>query len=95
MKLNVKSNVTSEAIAITTSSDDPDQIVIPNYEDHPLTVSLRAELSKASGYYGHILNPDRTTNLDLHAACQKLENFTLESADPVPVAKPLPEDVQS
>lgn len=95
MKLSVKHNVTQEAIAVTTALDDADSPVTPKYEQHPLTVSLRLELSQASGYYGHTMNPDRTTNLDLHAACQKLTSFTLDSADPVPVAKPLPEDTQS
>lgn len=95
MRISVKSNITDEAIAITTALDDADSPVTPEYQVHPLTASLRAELSRASGYYGHIFNPDRTTNLDLHAACQKLESFSLESAEPVPVAKPLPEDTQS
>lgn len=95
MKVSIKHNVTQEAIAITTASDDPDQVVTPDYEDHYLVASLRAELSEVSGFYGHIFTPDRTTNLDLYAACGKLPSFTLESADPVPVAKPLPEDTQS
>ena len=95
MKLEVTHNITGEAIAITTDSSSPDEPVTPKYEQHPLTASLLLELGQASGYYGHIINVDRTTDLDLHAACQKLESFSLKSADPVPVAKPLPEDAQS
>lgn len=95
MKVSVKHNVTQEAIAITTALDDADSPVTPDYQDHPLTASLKAELSESSGFYGHIFTPGNTTNLDLYAACGKLPSFTLESADPVPVAKPLPEDTQS
>lgn len=95
MKISVRHKITRDVLEIRTASNNPDTPVKPAYPSHPSTEVLKSELRSQSGFYGHTIDPDNTTNLDLYVALKNLETFALESATPVPKPNPLPEGVQT
>lgn len=67
--MRITITIAGGTVEITTPHNDPDRPVSPTYTGESEVVQiLKEELSESYGHYGHILDPDNTTNLDLQAA---------------------------
>ena len=97
MKITLKNEVTDSLIIITTPGYDPDTSVVPKLTSvDPREVAiLKSELEYTHGYYGHIFDIERTTNLDLYAVLYQLKGYKIVSIDKIPKARPLPPGVCS
>lgn len=90
------------SVLIQTANENPDDLVIPVYQvrgvdsAHATVIinDLKEALSMTPGAYGHLINPDFTSNLDLLTACQKLKGYKVKAA-PALKARSLPSGVQS
>lgn len=101
----------SDEIVLETSSDEPDKLsdISTSYADGgnsedpegteyllgTIKDVLFEELSNCYGHYGHIINPDAISNLDLVAAVPQLKEFKLVGKLPELDFEPLPDDVES
>lgn len=95
MNIELKHKPTQETIAIVTPNNDPDTLIKPTYSD-PEFPDLLPELRETYGFYGHLINPESVTNMDLMAACSKLPSFEIVSLDNEGMtASSLPEGVQT
>lgn len=79
---------------ISTPHNDPDKLVNPSLAGIDLN-TLKAELSQAYGHYGHTIDLENTTNLDLQAASYKLPSFEVVSVEPAIAPNPLPDNALS
>jgi hypothetical protein len=84
-------------LTVTTPNNDPDEIVAPELASDSEASELLEELFKAAledsaGHYGHIIDPDNVSNLDLQAACYKLDEFEVVEIEPPITPSELPED---
>lgn len=90
-------------VTITTDHNDPDEIVYPqisvesgnNKIQKHIEERLRAEINRGSGFYGHTMDFDNTTNLDLSAAVTSLSSFEVISIEPKITPNPLPDGVKT
>lgn len=94
MKITLKHKYTLEPHAIATEGSDPDEPVSPTLMGESLN-TLRSELSASYGHYGHTIDLDSTTNLDLQAAVYGLPSFEVVSIEPAIAPNPLPENTLS
>lgn len=83
-----------ENLEIKTEHDDPDRQVTLTILGQSRNLFLK-ELSNSYGYYGHTINPETTSNLDLTVACHKLPSFKVEKIEPQISVRPLSEGVVS
>jgi|GEM_PF-4571610 hypothetical protein len=90
MLIKLTHTESSEDIVITTSNDDPTEIV--NVSFSPLThkEQLMYELENSTGMYGHKIKLDSLNNLDLTAAVRSLPSFLVFSIEPYITASALP-----
>lgn len=85
-------------LTVTTPNDDPDEVVKPEISTDSEASDLLQEifqlaLEDSAGHYGHIIDPNNVSNLDLQAACYKLEDFEVVEIKPRISPNPLPEGV--
>ncbi len=94
MIITLRHKTTQEIITISTDSSDADEPVTfttdGNHKD-----MLMHELSESYGHYGHGIDLEETTNLDLQAAAYKLPTFEVVSIAPVITPNQLPEGAVS
>ena len=90
MKITLVHKVTILEATITTNHDDPDEVVTVIFGGAHFEQLLH-ELSKSYGHYGHLIDTESTTNLDLQSAAHKLPSFELKSIEPEIKPRPLPE----
>ncbi len=72
--------------------EDPDSTSKIEYSgDHQMIADIKSKINENPyGYYGHIIDPDVTTSLDLYVAIMRLEGYKIE-VDKVPRGKPIPD----
>lgn len=85
---------------LKTATNDPDdfvEVTLDTQEDIEDDIEdvLVRELESVSGFYGHLVTLDTTTNLDLYTAFLKLPSFTMTSVSPKPKPKVLQGEVQT
>jgi hypothetical protein len=86
----------NKIIEITTKKDSADDLVVPFFKgEESIILELKNVLNKSYGYYGHRINLERTTNLDLYSACLNLEDYQLVSCEPIPKPNPKYKDMQT
>ncbi len=92
MKINLEHAVTESRVIIETEHDDPDEPVKPRFASDSSDAILIAkdEFNEASGHYGHLIDIESTTNLDLATAARQLPSFKLISVEPEIKANPIP-----
>lgn len=105
MKINLRYKVTGTEIIIETQHNDPDESIeidfrAKNQEEQLVADALGAntlkyEIERQHGFYGHRIELDSTTNLDLAHAVRSLPSFDLISIEPQIKPSPLPEGVQT
>ena len=97
MLITLNHKATGIQATISTDNFDPDEPVKPTItSDNPiLRESLINELNSSSGIFGHLLDIESTTNLDLLAASRKLEYFDFISVDQEIEPSNLPDDVNT
>ncbi len=105
MKINLRYKETGTEIIIETQHNDPDDPVKLDFraknQEEQLIVdalknnTLKIEIESQYGHYGHGIELNSTTNLDLAIAVRSLPSFELISIDPRIMPSPLPEGVQS
>lgn len=95
MLINLKHRTTGAIAFIETDGYDPDEPVTPVINSDKLEELLTYELNNSSGFYGHLININSTTNLDLSAATRKLPSFEFISIDQEVEPTNLPEEVQT
>ena len=83
-------------LIVTTPNDDPDEVVTPELSSDSEAGELLEELFKAAledsaGHYGHVIDSDNVSNLDLQAACYKLNEFEVAEVEPPISPSELPE----
>jgi hypothetical protein len=83
-------------VTITTPNDDPDEPHTPTIESDSevaelLTEIFESALEESAGHYGNVIDPLNVTNLDLQAACYKLEEFEVLEIEPKILPSPLPD----
>ena len=78
MKIELKHKELGYNVAIATPHNDPDQTFSLKLED----IWLKKELGNAYGYYGHGINLDNISNLDLAIAVKTLPSFTVVNIEP-------------
>lgn len=79
-------------VTVETPHHDPHAPIVPEYSGQERDVEyFLDDLEGSYGYYGHILDIENTTNLDLYAAIAKLEHWEILEIDIIPQAKPLPD----
>ncbi len=94
MIVELKHKITGRQIIIETDVDDADSPTSFKM-DGQHQEALQHELGQSYGHYGHVLDIEQTTNLDLAAAVRKLPSFDVVSIDPEPTASDLPEGAVS
>lgn len=67
-------------LVIEAANDDPDEPLKPELSTDSEVGELLQEifltaLEESAGHYGNVIDPDNVSNLDLQAACYKLEDF--------------------
>jgi|688.fasta_scaffold1651384_1 hypothetical protein len=97
MLITLNHKATGVQATISTEGFDPDETVKPIIDaDNPdLRELLINELNDSSGIFGHLIDIESTTNLDLAAAARKLEYFDFVSIDREIEPSNLPEDVNT
>jgi hypothetical protein len=97
MLITLNHKIIGTQATISTDGFDPDEPVKPVIRsDNPiLKKSLISELNNSSGIFGHLLDIESTTNLDLAAAARKLEYFDFISIDQEIEPSDLPDDVNT
>lgn len=81
-------------VMIRTPHHDPDGAVEPEYIGLPMLVDLvKRKISESYGFYGHLLDPDAITNLDLAHALKTGKDWKVEEIAPEIRPAPLPEGV--
>jgi hypothetical protein len=81
-------------VTLTTEHNDPQQEtgvifkVKPPEAEKLILAKLKQEEEGLYGHYGHLINFNRVTNLDLQAAMRNLKAFTLISINPEMKADP-------
>lgn len=79
-------------VMIRTPHDDPDGTVKPEYVGLSMFVNLvKMKLSESYGFYGHLLDPDAITNLDLNHALVVGKDWEVEAIAPKIEPSPLPD----
>lgn len=74
MQVKIHDLLLLQDLIITTSTNSKDAIVTPIYKGNDFFVtSIKDLLGRTYGAYGHQINPDKTTNLDLLTAIKKLD----------------------
>lgn len=91
MIITLKHKYTQEEHTIQTEGNDPDKPVTPTITGGSID-TLRSELSESYGHYGHTIDLESTTNLDLQAAVHALPSFEAVSIKPAIAPNPLPEN---
>lgn len=83
MLITLNHKVTGIQATISTEGFDPDEIVKPiiKSDNSNLKELLIADLNSSTGIFGHLLDVESTTNLDLSSAARKLEYFDFVSID--------------
>ncbi|BAZ39429.1 hypothetical protein NIES4101_53820 [Calothrix sp. NIES-4101] len=105
MRIDLAHSLGLGKLAVLTPHNEPDKPISLEFafaddteedmQEFLEEVFLR-ELSQARGHYGHLIDPEKTTNLDLISGVRNLESFTFISQEPEAIApNPLPENVQS
>lgn len=97
MLITLKDRNSDKLVTIETEGYDPDDPVIPQIvsDNLKLVDKLEKELNDSNGIYGHLLNTEGTTNLDLCYAVNTLPSFELVSFDQEIVPNPIPEDINT
>lgn len=90
MIIELQHKITKRQIVIETEVEDADSLTTMSFDGQHQEV-LIYELSQSYGYYGHRVDIEQTTNLDLAAAVRKLPSFEVISIDPEPNPSGLPE----
>lgn len=86
MIITIRHKITKKTGKVTTSHNNPDQAVNPVYPKiFPLLPDL---IGESYGIYGHIVNPNNTSNADLIAAIAELEDYEIIDQDPKEIAFP-------
>jgi len=94
--------LTGQLILTTDVESDPDELCRLTIEANPTEETKSVfkqlgeklmvdgffdELLSRGGHYGHTINLENLTNLDLQAAAYQLEGFTIETIEPNIVPK--------
>lgn len=97
MLITLRHKATGLDITIRTEGFDPDEPVIPIIEsdNETLKETLLYDLNNASGVYGHLIDTQSTTNLDLATAARKLEYFDFDFIDQEIEPSQLPEEANT
>ncbi len=100
MKIELEHNFGFGKLTISTPHNDPDKSVSPVIEikaispdlEESIRNTLQQEVEESHGFYGHLMNLERTSNLDLSASVRKLPSFKVISVEPAEIKpNPLPE----
>jgi len=81
MILKLRHKQTGEEIVIETPHDDPDRSFQFSYSGD-YSQALKTELLESYGHYGHGIELEAITNLDLQAAAYKLPSFEVVNVQP-------------
>ncbi|MBW4633560.1 MAG: hypothetical protein KME30_17175 [Iphinoe sp. HA4291-MV1] len=98
MEIIIRRRNSDQEVQITTEHDDPDKVVSANLKGFSLLVEdVKTLLSDSYGHFGHLIEDiTKTTNLDLLAACQKLDTYDFVSSRPETLEKSrIPANAQS
>jgi hypothetical protein len=97
MLITLNHKTTGLQATISTDSFDPDEPVKPRIasDSSDLDYILQSELGTSTGVYGHLMDIESTTNLDLYAATKKLKHFHFVSIDQEIEPSDLPENVNT
>lgn len=91
-----KITIEDTPVMIRTPHHDPDGAVNPEYIGIPdLVQFVKRHISEGYGVYGHLLNPDSITNLDLAHILATGDKWKLEAIAPPISPSKLPEGVQT
>lgn len=101
MKINLEHKF--GRLILETTHNDPDKKVSPTIkieassEEFKKSIKLdwQRETEYLSGFYGHLVDINLTTNLDLGAAVRQLSSFKIISIEPEIKPNPLPEGAVS
>lgn len=100
MKVKLKHEL--GAVTLTTPHNLPDDQVSPQIEieaSEDLKEIIKRDFERETqfihGFYGHGVDINSTTNLDLGAALRNLPSFELVSIEPEIEPSPLPDGVQT
>lgn len=92
MILKVKNSILQQEVILNTSSNTPDDEVNVDYSGE-FSESLKRDLAdNGYGYYGHVINLENITNLDLHATILALPGWVIIEAKGIPTPT-LKEDI--
>jgi hypothetical protein len=84
MRIELKHKPLRTLITITTEHDDPDKSITPKFtsEDKKNIPYLQHDLNRCYGHYGHGIELESTTNLDLRAAVHQLKDYEIIKMEP-------------
>lgn len=84
-------SIGGKIVVIKTPHNDPDVPVAPSITGDVFAVNaVREILNGATGFYGHLINIDSTTNLDLHSAINSAQEWDVVYIRPTIYPLPLP-----
>jgi len=80
-----------KTVIIKTPHNDPDAPVAPRIIGDVFAVNdVREALNGAAGFYGHLIDIDKTTNLDLQSAIRLSRKWEVIYSTPEIEPNPLP-----
>jgi hypothetical protein len=91
MKIIFRHKELDYEVAIATPHDDPDK-TFPLETDDGI---LKRDIGEGYGFYGHSIDIDNISNLDLQAVGRKLSSFEVVSVEPTIAPHRLPKGVLS
>lgn len=87
-------------LSVVTDHNDPDRLVSPQLEGDENAIAafdLELALGLPAGFYGHVVNWDLTTNLDLEASIRQIVKrnpaFRVSAIVPEITPNPIPDGI--